>query len=278
VTESACALCCSHQDDATLGHCGPPVTCAEVRVVDVPEMGYYANQQQGEVQVRGPSVFSGYFKNPEGSAEVLDEKDGWFSTGDIGRWNANGTLSIVDRKKNIFKLCNGEYVAPEKLEQVYSRCPYIGQIWVYGNSFKNFCVAVIAPSPDEIIKTCKESNWWPEDYGLRPGSPEFLESIHNVLTGEHAKELKDKILTSLSELNTQLKKFEQLRGIIIEPRLDENLAGFTEKNQCLTPTFKLRRQALLNRYHGQLKELYDSLGEPDKKGEVCWPERSSTTL
>lgn len=130
-----------------------------VRLKDVPEMGYLAtdNPPRGEIQFKGSNQFKGYFKNPEKTAEAITE-DGWVSTGDVGIVFPNGSLKIVDRAKNIFKLCQGEYIAPEKLENVYVQCPLVGQIFVYGDSLQAYLLAVIVPDPENLKKWMTENS------------------------------------------------------------------------------------------------------------------------
>lgn len=98
-------------------------------------MEYYAVDNQGEICVKGKNVFSGYYKDPERTAEAIDEL-GWHHTGDVGMWLPNGSLKIIDRRKHIFKLSQGEYIVPEKIENIYCRSKYVYQVFVYGESLK----------------------------------------------------------------------------------------------------------------------------------------------
>ncbi len=101
------------------GAVGVPTSSVEVKLVDVPEMGYLHtnNPSQGEIWLRGPSVAMGYYANQEETDKAFTS-DGWFQTGDVGQWQSSGTLSIIDRIKNLVKTLNGEYIA---LEKVYSK-------------------------------------------------------------------------------------------------------------------------------------------------------------
>ena len=103
---------------------GEPPSCVEVKLVSIPELSYFTdrNPPQGEILVRGPAVMKGYYNNPEETAKAMDDQ-GWFYTGDIGEWDKDGQLKVIDRKKNLVKMLGGEYVALEKVSIFQSpRC------------------------------------------------------------------------------------------------------------------------------------------------------------
>ncbi len=125
-TESSAASCITLPNDPRSGHVGGPLPCLKIRLRDLPDMEYTSNDtpyQRGEICFKGPSIFDGYFKNEEKTKEALH--DGWLWSGDVGVVLPNGSIRIIDRAKNIFKLAQGEYIAPEKLENVYIQSPYI---------------------------------------------------------------------------------------------------------------------------------------------------------
>ena len=126
----------------------------EAKLVDFPDAGYFATNKphpQGEIWLRGPTIMEGYFKNDKETAEAMTS-DGWFKTGDIGEWDRNGHLKIIDRKKNLIKTLNGEYIALEKLESIYRSAPVVANICVYADDSKAKPIAIIVPAEPALKK------------------------------------------------------------------------------------------------------------------------------
>ncbi|XP_041363216.1 long-chain-fatty-acid--CoA ligase 5-like [Gigantopelta aegis] len=216
------------------GHVGGPLVCNYVKLVDVPDMNYFTSNNKGEVCVKGPNVFQGYYKDPEKTKETLDE-DGWCHTGDIGEWLPNGALKIIDRKKHIFKLAQGEYVAPEKIEGIYVRSKYVAQVFVDGDSLKTCCMAVVVPD-QEVMDIWAPKNRFPTDMDKLCAN----------------KQVKDIILKDLREHGKKagLRGFEQVLDIALIPEL------FSVENGLLTPTLKSKRPELRKQFQPVIRDLY----------------------
>ncbi|KAF4791759.1 Long-chain-fatty-acid--CoA ligase 1 [Turdus rufiventris] len=242
-TECTAGCSLSLPGDWTAGHVGAPMPCNIIKLVDVQEMNYLAAKGEGEhiltngsfqICIKGVNVFRGYLKDPEKTAEALD-KDGWLHTGDIGKWLPNGTLKIIDRKKHIFKLAQGEYIAPEKIENVYLRCEAIAQAFVHGESLQAFLVGVVVPDPDTLHNWAKKKGF--------EGS--YQELCRN-------KDVKKCILEDMVRIGKEsgLKSFEQVKDIVLHTEM------FSIENGLLTPTLKAKRPELRKYFQSQIDELY----------------------
>ncbi|KAL6968665.1 Long-chain-fatty-acid--CoA ligase 2 (Long-chain acyl-CoA synthetase 2) (Fatty acid activator 2) [Sarracenia purpurea var. burkii] len=239
LTETVGLSSISYPDDMSLlGTVGSVFVYSELRLEEVPEMGYdpLGNPSRGEICVRGKSVFAGYYKNPELTREAI--KDGWFHTGDIGEILPNGALKIIDRKKNLIKLSQGEYVALEYLEKVYSITSIVEDIWVYGNSFKSMLVAVVVPHEENTKR-----------WALQNGEGGSLIELCAL------KKLQDYVILELKSTaeRNKLRGFEYIKGVILEPR------PLDVEKELVTPTLKKRRDKLLARYKGKIDALYQNL-------------------
>lgn len=225
--------------DFHFGTQGTVNPCCEIKLVDVPEMDYTKGQREGgEICIRGPCVSSGYYKNDEETNKVFD-KDGWYHTGDIGIWNKNGTLSIIDRKKNIFKLSQGEYVASEQIENVYNTCRYIDRVFVYGDSFKN-CLVGIAKINQAMVETLAK------EVGIKK-----FDNIDEFCDDERVRKF---ILKKLEELGREMK----FAGFLILKNIKLISEDFARYNG-VTPTLKLKRHVLKEVFKKHLDELYEEL-------------------
>jgi long-chain acyl-CoA synthetase len=158
--------------------------CIEMKLVDFPDAGYYSTNKppQGEIWIRGPAVTEGYWDNDQETKDAITE-DKWFKTGDIGEFNANGHLRIIDRKKNLVKTLNGEYIALEKLESAYRTAPVVGNICVFAAQDKAKPIAIIVPVENTLQKLASSN-------GLKSGSIEEMvsdEKLNNVVLKEVQK-------------------------------------------------------------------------------------------
>lgn len=132
--------------------------CIEIKLVDYPDAGYFVTNKpnpQGEIWIRGASVMDAYYQNEE-ETKAAFTPDGWFKTGDIGEWDRNGHLKMVDRKKNLVKTLNGEYIALEKLESVYRAATVVANICVYADEQKTKPVAIIVPAEPALEKLASQ--------------------------------------------------------------------------------------------------------------------------
>lgn len=254
-TESSLCISFTTKGDYSTGHVGIPAPCNEVRLEDVPDMGYFCTDSKhndgtpcdgrGEIVFRGPNVFRGYYRMEEKTKETID-KDGWVHTGDIGLFTKDGKLRIIDRKKNIFKLAQGEYVAIEKVENVIQRSPLIAQVFGYGDSLQNCLVAVLVPDQEYL-----------ETKGLKIDDPKTKQ----LMFEDMVKECK----------TAKLAGFEIPKAIHVEhvPFEIEKpaTADMPARTKLLTPTFKMMRPKAKDYYKdstGIIDKLYEEINSKAK--------------
>ncbi|XP_060179278.1 long chain acyl-CoA synthetase 6, peroxisomal-like isoform X3 [Lycium barbarum] len=241
MTETSCVISNMDQNDILSGHVGSPNPACEIKLVDVPEMNYTSEDQpypRGEICVRGPIVFQGYYKDEAQTQEVID-KDGWLHTGDIGLWLPGGRLKIIDRKKNIFKLAQGEYVAPEKIENVYAKSKYVTQCFIHGDSLNASLVGIVCVDPD-MLKA------WAMNEGIKN------KDMKQLCTDPRAKAAVLKDMDTVGK-EAQLRGFEFARAItlVLEP--------FAMENDLLTPTFKIKRPQARAYFAKEIADMYAEL-------------------
>ncbi|XP_048529323.1 long chain acyl-CoA synthetase 6, peroxisomal-like isoform X2 [Triticum urartu] len=245
MTETSCVITTMDIGDKLIGHVGSPNPSCEVKLVDVPEMNYTCEDQpypRGEICVRGPTIFRGYYKDEVQTRDVIDN-DGWLHTGDIGLWLPGGRLKIIDRKKNIFKLAQGEYIAPEKIENVYAKCKFIAQCFIYGDSFNSFLVAIVAVEPD-VLKA------WAASQGIQS------EDLRQLCVDPRAKAA---VLADMDSIG----KEAQLRGFEFAKAVTLVAEPFTVENGLLTPTFKVKRPQAKAYFTKELADMYAQLRDAE---------------
>ncbi|KAG0246130.1 hypothetical protein BGX31_004319 [Mortierella sp. GBA43] len=207
---------------------------------------------RGEICVRGPSVIPGYLKDEAKTRETIDE-EGWLHSGDIGIMNPNGTMTIIDRKKNVFKLSQGEYIAAENIEGKFlSKVPFIQQIFVHGDSHENCLVAIVIPEPEAFVPFINKVL---EAANVKPGDISAYKRICS--DPKLRKEVLKELIRAGKDIG--LRGFEVPKAILIETE------AFTVENDKMTPTFKIKRHPVIQAYRDQLTALYNEIHQNDSK-------------
>jgi long-chain acyl-CoA synthetase len=187
--------------------------------------------EDGEILVRGPSVFKGYWNRPDETAAAFSES--WFHTGDIGNIDADGYLSVTDRKKDLIKTSGGKFIAPQPIENALKLNPFVGVAAVLGDKRK-FAAVLVSPNFPAL-----------EDWA-RANEISFS-SRADLVANSKVQTLYE---GAVEEINQNLARFEKLKRVLVVA--DE----FTADNGVLTPTLKLRRRVLEERYRSQIDDLY----------------------
>jgi long-chain acyl-CoA synthetase len=212
-------ICLNRPDNPILGAVGPALPQMEVRIAP-----------DGEILARGPSLMRGYFGKPESTADTIDS-DGWFHTGDIGELMKDGVLRITDRKKDIIVLANGKNVAPQPIEAAIKQSHYIAEIVLIGDQ-RNAIVAIVVPAFDRLKSWAKQREL--------PLDPPSL-----IKHAETRKLIKDEI----DRFSSGLADFEKVKRFTL---ID---ATFSIENGELTPTLKVKRKFIAQKYAGLIEQL-----------------------
>lgn len=203
------------------GSVGRPIPGVEVKIAE-----------DGEILTRGPHVMKGYFRRPEATQAAIDP-DGWFHTGDIGYLDEDGFLYITDRKKDILVTAGGKNIAPQKIENLLKQSPWIEEVMVVGDG-KPYPAALIVPNRDRLVA-------WAREKGLP------VEPYEELLRQAAVIQLYEQIL---QDLQTPLARFEQVKRFVLLPQ------PFTIEAGELTPTLKVRRRVVMEKYGHLMRELY----------------------
>lgn len=223
LTETAPAISINTTKEFKFGTVGKPLKWVEVKIAE-----------DGEILARGPNIMRGYWKKPKETEEVL-EKDGWFHTGDIGEFDKDGFLKITDRKKELIKTSGGKYVAPAPIENsIKSKLPLISQAVVIGD-MRPYCVALVTLNKEEVIK-------WGERKGIGSDYEKIIQS----------NELRSEIQRVIDEVNSNLASFESIKYFEIIPE------DFTVEDGTITPTLKVKRKAVMQKYKDVIDKMYKS--------------------
>jgi long-chain acyl-CoA synthetase len=221
MTETSTAATISTPDDFKIGTIGKPFPGCEVKIAE-----------DGEILVKGPNVFQGYYKNEEATRETI--VDGWLHTGDIGEVDPEGFIKITGRKKDIIITAGGKNITPANLENEIKQHPLVSQCVVVGDR-KPYLVALVTLDPEDAVAYAKE-------HGL-PEDPEQLAANPDV-----RKAIEDHV----AQINEKFARVEQVKKIAILP------SDLTQESGELTPTLKVKRAVVAAKHEQQIEQLYAS--------------------
>ncbi|KAK2467033.1 hypothetical protein APHAL10511_001291 [Amanita phalloides] len=231
-------------DPTCSGTIGPPQPANEIKLVDVPSMGYSAEDKpnpRGELCLRGGNCITEYYKDEKNTRETIDS-EGWLHSGDVAEIDPNGRVKIIDRIKNIMKLAQGEYVALEKIENLYSTFPMVSQIYVHGNSLESYLIAVVVPDPIQLASLASK----------------VLEKkiAHNDYEGLSKAILDQRVHDQILSILSNEARRNGLKGFETVKRIHLSLQTFSIENGTLTPTFKIKRKNAYSLHKTALDTLY----------------------
>jgi long-chain acyl-CoA synthetase len=216
-----CIVSANRPGNNHVGSVGIPFEGIEIKIAD-----------DGEILIKGPNVMRGYYGQPEATAAVL--KDGWFYTGDVGHMEKNGHLYITDRKKDLFKLSNGKYVAPQLIESLLKESEFVSQVVVVGTGRKQ-PVALIVPDWESLNYALKEAGEeGPKDHVELSKYPPAIKIVQR----------------DIAKLTSSLADYERIRRVALLPH------EFTIDGGELTPTLKVKRKVIDERFGDLIEELY----------------------
>ncbi|MGE5839530.1 MAG: AMP-dependent synthetase/ligase [Deltaproteobacteria bacterium] len=223
-TEGTGVTCVSRMGRVKFGTVGPPLSGTEVKIAE-----------DGEILVRSPSVFKGYFKNPEATAETV--KDGWLHSGDVGVLDEDGFLKITDRKKDIIVTAGGKNITPQYIENKLKFSPYINDAVVIGDRRK-YLVSLIMIDEDNVVKYAQDNKIQFSTYKDLTKAPEILKLIQ----GE------------LDKVNETLSRVEQVKKFTILPK------KLYEEDGEVTPTMKVKRKYVNEAFKDLIEGMYKGGG------------------
>ena len=216
-----CIVCANRPGDNCVGSIGKPFAGIDVAIAP-----------DGEMLVRGPNVMRGYYGHPDATEAVMN--DGWFATGDVGYKDDEGHIFITDRKKDLFKLSNGKYIAPQQLESLLKQSKYVNQVIVIGSSRK-YPAALIVPDWEDLKSV------------LRAAGEDVSGTHAEISQTPAAIKLVQKDVTAIT---AHLADYERLRRIALLPE------EFSIEKGEMTPTLKVKRAVIEEKYEKLIDELY----------------------